>query len=111
MVMVIRREEGLALIVSLLALLLLTALGITLVLATSLETVIAGNFRENQEAFYAADAIIERAMDDLATAGDWRQVLAGSVQSSFIDGPPGLRSLADGSTVELAYVANMANCR
>jgi len=107
----IRREDGFALIVALMALLLLTALSVTLALGTSLETTIAGNFRENQEAFYAADAIIERAMDDLSTAGDWLQVLTGSLQSSFIDGPPGPRSLADRSTVELVQVENMANCR
>ena len=49
----IRREDGLALIVVLMALLLLTALSVALTLATSLESTIAGNFRENQEAFYA----------------------------------------------------------
>src|SRR3990172_4205172 len=106
------RENGVALIIVLMAIVLLTALGVTLTLATSLETTIAGNFRENQEAFYAADAIVERAVDEIATTGDWNALLDGSVRSSFIDGPPsGVRTLSDGSIVDLALVANMANCR
>jgi hypothetical protein len=73
---------------------------------------IAKNFRENAEAFYAADASIERAMNELATTGDWSAVLGGSLRSSFVDGAPnGLRMLPDGSTVDLAAVLNMANCR
>ncbi|MGB7217687.1 MAG: pilus assembly PilX N-terminal domain-containing protein [Vicinamibacterales bacterium] len=106
------REDGVALVVSLMALLLLTAFGVVLTLATSLETMMAGNVRESQEAFYAADAGVEVAMGGLSAAGDWNAVLDGSVQSSFIDGvPTGARTLPDGSTIDLAQVASRANCR
>src|SRR5262245_13082385 len=92
------------------ALLLMTALGVAMVMTTSSETMIANNYRNSSEALYAADAIVERAMDDLLTVSDWNGLLSG-VQSAFVDGPPsGQRRLADGSTIDLAEAVNMANC-
>jgi PilX N-terminal len=107
----IRREDGMAIVIAMMALLLLTALGTALVMTTSTETLIAGNFRNANEGLYAADAAVERAMDDLLTVPDWNQLLSGAVQSAFIDGAPsGARTLPDGSTLDLTQVLNMANC-
>jgi hypothetical protein len=107
----IRREDGVALIIAMMAMLLMTALGVALVLTTSSETMIAGNFRNSQEALYAADAVVERAMGDILTVPDWNKLLDGSTQSAFVDGPPsGTRALPDGSTIDLAQVLNLANC-
>jgi Tfp pilus assembly protein PilX len=107
----IRREDGIALMVAMMAMLLMTALGVALVLTTSSETIIAGNYRNSGEALYAADAVLERAIDDLLTVPDWNSLLTGSVQSAFIDGAPsGARSLPDGSTIDLTQALNMANC-
>lgn len=106
-----RDESGIALIVALMSLLLLTALGMALVLTTSTETMIANNFTTNEEGLYAADAGIERSMQDVLTVGDWNSILAGGVTSAFIDGAPGgLRHLPSGGTVDLTQVLNMANC-
>jgi type IV pilus assembly PilX-like protein len=108
----IRREDGIALIVAMMAMLLMTALGIALVLNTSSETTIAGNFRNSQEALYAADAVVERAMDDILTVADWNKLIDGSTQSAFVDGAPtGPRTLPDGSTIDLTQALNMANCQ
>jgi type IV pilus assembly PilX-like protein len=108
----IRREDGVAMIVAMMAMLLMTALGVALVLTTSSETMIAGNFRNSGEALYAADAVIERAMDDILTVADWNKLLDGSTQSAFVDGPPsGERTLPDGSKIDLMQAANMANCQ
>jgi PilX N-terminal len=105
------KERGAALVTALMALLLLTALGFALVLSTSTETMIAGNFRGGQEALYAADAGVERVMDDLLTVPDWNNILKGNVRSAFVDGSPsGARTLADGSTIDLTQATNMANC-
>src|SRR5256885_4348658 len=107
----IRREDGIALIVAMMAMLLMTALGVALVLTTSSETMIAGNFRNSQEALYAADAVVERAMDDILTVPDWNRLLDGSTQSAFVDGAPsGVRTLPDGSTFDLTQALNLANC-
>ena len=106
-----RREEGMALVVALMAMLLMTALGLALVMTISSETMIAGNFRNSHEALYAADAALERGMDDLLTVPDWNRLLDGSERSAFVDGAPsGSRTLADGSTIDLSQTINMANC-
>jgi len=108
----IQREDGVALLIAMMSLLLLTALGVALVLTSSAETAIADNFRRSQEALYAADAVVERVMKDLAAAPDWNGLLDGSTRSSFVDGAPGgSRLMPDGSTIDLAQAVNMANCR
>lgn len=105
-------EQGVALIAALLALLLIGALGGGLVLATTIETTIAGNYRRAERARAAAESVLARALSDLAAAPDWTLVLAGTQPSSFVDGPPsGSRRLADGSVVSLDLVTSMANCR
>jgi hypothetical protein len=107
----IRREDGIAMIVALMAMMLMTALGVALVLTTSAETMIAHNFRSGQEALYAADAVLERAMDDILTVPDWNTMLAGTTQSAFIDGPPsGTRTLPDGTNIDLGQLLSLANC-
>jgi type IV pilus assembly PilX-like protein len=108
---VIRSERGVSLLIVLMATLLMSALGLGLVLSTSTETMISSNFSNTEEALYAADAGIERVMDDLLTVPDWNTILAGSTRSAFVDGPPsGGRTLADGTTVNLTEATNMANC-
>ena len=106
-----RDERGSALVIALLSLLLLTALGLALTLTTTTETAISANQRMGQEAMNAADAAIERAMQDLLAMPDWNRALSGTEQSSFINGSPGgPRALPDGSTINLTEIANLASC-
>ena len=99
-------------ILALMATLLMSALGAALILTTSSEALIAANFRNAREGAYAADAAVERAMDDLGSIADWNAILDGSIQSAFVDGPPsGVRMLADGSPLDLGQIVNMMNCR
>ncbi len=106
-----RDESGIALIIAMMSLLLLTALGAALMLTTSTETMIAGNFSTSEEGLYSADAGVERAMQDLLTVPDWNSILAGTTTSAFIDGSAGgARTLPDRSTLDLSQVVNMANC-
>lgn len=108
---VARNERGFALIVALMSVLLLTALGLALAMTTMTETMITANYRDGGEAMYAADAGIERVMQDLLTIPDWNRILTGAVQSSFIDGQgSGTRTLPDGSTIDLAVATNLLNC-
>src|SRR5581483_2951388 len=107
----LRREEGLAILAAVLASTLLFALGAALVLLTIAETGTAASFVRSSEAAYAADAIAERVLPELAQMPDWTVVLAGSRRSVMVDGTPdGTRSLADGSIVQLEEVVNLANC-
>lgn len=108
----IRREDGIAMLVAMMAMLLMTALGVALILTTSSETLISSNFRNGQEGLYAADGVVERAMTDLLTVPDWNKLLDGSTQSAFVDGAPsGDRTLADGSLLNLTQALNVANCQ
>jgi Tfp pilus assembly protein PilX len=104
-----RNERGAALIVSLMAMLLLSALGLALVMTTMTETKIAGNYTASQEAMYAADAGIERAMQDVLTVADWNAMLSGAVKSAFVDGSPGNRTVS-GLTFDLNEATNLMNC-
>src|SRR5438874_2307508 len=107
----ISADNGSALVIALMAVLLLTALGLMLVLNTATEVMAAGHFRAAQEAFYAADAAAERVMDELASRADWNTLLRGAERSVFIDGEsPGARTLSDGSTIDLAKATNLLNC-
>jgi hypothetical protein len=104
-------DRGSAIVVAMLSLLLLTALGLALTLTTATETAISANQRMGQEAMNAADAAVERAMQDLLTLPDWNRALSGTEQSSFIDGSPsGTRALPDGTSVNLTELVMLARC-
>ena len=101
-----------ALIVALMAMLFMIALGTALILTTSTESKITRNFRTSSEALYAADAVLERAVDDVLTIPDWNTLLSGVARSAFTDGPPsGARALADGHRIDVGEIVNLANCR
>jgi hypothetical protein len=111
MTRVLHREEGLAILAAVLTSTLLFALGAALLLLTTTETGTAASFVRTSEAAYAADAIAERVLPELARLQDWTAVLNGSRQSALVDGTPdGTRTLADGSLVNLEEVVNLANC-
>jgi hypothetical protein len=104
-------ERGVVLVVTLMAMLVMAALGAGLMLAAATESRITRNFRNNTEALYAADGVLERAVDELRTI-DWNLILSGAARSAFVDGEPrGTRVLADGRTIDLAEVLDDVNCR
>jgi hypothetical protein len=106
-----RDERGVALLVALMSMLLLTALGVGLMMTTMTETMISTNYRDGGEALYAADAGIERVMQDLLTVPDWDRLISGAVRTSFTDGSaPGDRTMPDGSVLNLVSATNMLNC-
>lgn len=109
--MAARGTDGIVLVAALLLMLLLSALGAAFALISSSETLIAANFRDMQEAQYAADAAAERALVDVAAAGDWTLLLNGTVQSTFTDGvPSGTRTVPGGTTIDLTQIVNKDNC-
>ena len=105
------RERGAALIVALMATMLLSALGLALILTTTTETKITGNYTYGQEALYAADGAIERTVQDVLTVPDWNDMLSGAQRSAFVDGlPSGTRTLPNGAVIDLGEATNMINC-
>jgi len=84
-----RKEAGFALILALLALMLLTMLGLTLATTTSSELQIATNYRYSQQAYYNAEAGIEIGKRYLRQT-DWRAILPlpRTYEDIFVDDPP-----------------------
>jgi len=95
-------EDGIALVVTLMATTLLLALSAALVLLTTTETRVVANAHDGVEAFNAADSAVALAVSELRRAADWSGVLAGSTTSALTDGlPSGQRTLADGDLIDL----------
>jgi Tfp pilus assembly protein PilX len=80
-----RSDQGSALIIALVATVLLTSLGLGLVMLSDTETAISNNFRAGNETLYAADAAVERVVQDLLLVPRWNDVLTGVTRSSFVD--------------------------
>ena len=78
-------QRGVAMIVTLLAMVLLSTLGLSLALVSSTEERVASAYRDGAETFYAADALLERVLDDLRQLPDWTPALDGTVTSAFVD--------------------------
>ena len=95
-------EDGIALVVALMATTLLLALCSALVLLTSTETKVAANDHDGAEAFYAADSAVALAVSELRGVVDWSTALSGSITSTLADGlPSGRRTLPDGDVIDL----------
>lgn len=106
----VNAEHGIALVVVLLSMILISALGLALTLLASTETRIAAHHRWSAETFFAADAAVERAILDLSGVGDWTDVLNGAFVSTSVDGAPGVRILTDGSRLDLSEATDVLNC-
>lgn len=96
-------ERGIALIITLMATMLLTALAVALVMVTTTETQIASNYRDGQEALYAADAGVDRVVQDLLMVPRWNDILAGGLRSGFIDTTATPTLPGGGEVLNLAY--------
>lgn len=78
-------EGGSALVITILLTTMLGMLAGAFALLARTETMTAGNVRRAREAVHAADAVIQRAMQELETRA-WNDVLSGAVVSSLTDG-------------------------
>lgn len=102
-------EEGVALIIALMSMMLLTALGAAMIMVSNTETLIADNYRNSQEALYAADAAAERVVQDLLMVPRWNDILSGTAKSAFVDGGiADQKTLPSGGRVTLCCGTNTA---
>lgn len=96
-------HKGAALVVAIMAVALLSALGLSLAVLTDTEVRVASNYAHAHEARNAAEAGLELAVQELLAIADWPGVMAGTTRSAFVDGAPGgERTLSDGSLLNLA---------
>ncbi len=102
-------EQGTALIIALMAMMLLTALGAAVVMVSNTESRIAANYRNSTEALYAADAASERVVQDLLLIPRWNDILGGTAQSGFVDGAmTASKTLPGGGRITLCCGAGTA---
>jgi len=78
-------DRGTAIIIALIATVLLSSLGVGLVLMSNTEGAIASNFRAGSETLYAADAAVERVVQDILLVPRWNDILTGAAKSAFVD--------------------------
>ena len=91
-------SRGAALVIALIAMTLVMALGLSLSVLTSVETRIAGNYSLGLEAKTAAESALEFGIQEVSGLGDWNAILAGTVQTTFVDGLSSVpKDLSDGS--------------
>jgi hypothetical protein len=76
-------DEGIAVVLALVVVLLLAALALATATATDVERMSAASEPNRLAAAYAADAALERAIQDLQAPPDWTTALNGSVTSTL----------------------------
>jgi hypothetical protein len=106
-----RTERGVALIVVLIVMMLLSALGLSLTMVTSTEERVADSYSSGSEAFYAADAALEFAMQELSQVPDWSHVLDGTLTSAFIDSQGSLQQWPGGQARTSGEATALVTCR
>jgi hypothetical protein len=104
-------ERGVALVAALVVLALVSAMGLGLVLTTSLEPAAAANYEQALQARYAAEAGVALAAHELAALSDWNAVLAGLAVSRMLDPTGAEVVLPDGTRRDVARLTSLAGCR
>jgi hypothetical protein len=97
---VVRSEGGAALVIVLVALVLVSALGLGVLFVADTERVISSGSQRSVETLDAADAIAMRVVSDLGLGTTWHDVLAAGALSAFVDSSR-IVSLPFGGTLDL----------
>jgi hypothetical protein len=104
-------QRGAALIAVLAILMLVSAVGLGLVLTTSLEPAIASAHEASLGSGYAAEAGLAIALHELGGIADWNLVLSGQVRSAILQSSIDRRLLLpDGTETDAGSLTNVANC-
>lgn len=103
-------SRGIALVVTLIAMAAFSALGLGLVLTTSVERLTSGNYRDSVDALYAADAALELTVRELSRIADWDAVLAGVERSRFTEGSPAGPRAIGNESLDLSRLTNELTC-
>ncbi len=95
-------ESGIALLIAILTLLLITAIGAGMIMLTNTETSTSANFRDEQTAFFSAKAGIEEVRDRLrpGASNSLSALLPGTLMSQSTD------NCATPATCGVLYVTN-----
>ena len=97
--------RGMALVITMMAMLTLLALTGALVPLASTETAVVANHRRAIQSFYAAEAALEFIVQELRGVPDWDELLTGKVRSRLAGTSSRVR-LADGTVLDLQDATN-----
>ena len=97
----LRNEHGAALLIAITLVLIFGAVAAAVSLNGRLETLVAANFRQGQEAFFVANGALARAIQDLSPLADWTPVLSGATSTFTVGASAGARPLPGGDVVDL----------
>jgi hypothetical protein len=81
-----RSDEGIAVVLALVVVLLLAALAFATVMTTDVERMSAASEPNRLAVAYAADAALDRAIQELQAPPDWTSALGGGVTSALREG-------------------------
>ena len=102
-------DSGVALVIVMMTITLLTALGTALTLGTIAETAVAANYRDATETLYAADAAVEFATQEVAAVADWSDVISEPGRSVFVDGQAGGLRTVGATALDLSEATRDVN--
>ena len=94
-------ERGIALVSSMMALLLLTGMGLAIALSATTETAVSANYRRNEQAFFAADAGVGLTREAL------RIQLNSAIQSAATAAAPNITFPASGQAFDDSQITNI----
>jgi Tfp pilus assembly protein PilX len=113
-------ERGMALLLVLIALLIVTSIGLTMMYSTDTETTINGNYRDEQTAYYASKAGLEEARDRMQTgatntiSANLPTALPGAANGVlYITNPTGSETVAPWTTTNTYFddeICKEVNC-
>ena len=106
-------ERGIAVVATLLALVLVSALGSALLLLSAGETLAAANYRDALLTSYAADAAIEEIVPELQQRDDWNPLLMSpdGIRAAVTTTSSGaMRVMLGGRAIDFAALTVRANC-
>ena len=98
-------ENGIALIVTMMAALLLAALAGVLAPLAMIETAVGVNHRRSVQGLYAAEAALELATAELGSLPDWNGALSGGFRSAFRSGALA-PAMPGGERIDLSVIAD-----
>ena len=104
-------DRGIALLITLLAISLFSALGLALSLSSAVDRMAAANHEQAVHLLNMADAALELSARDLGALPDWNAVLDGRALSSLVDGTPdGIRRPFPDTVIDLTGLTNDLTC-
>ena len=103
-------QAGVALVIVLLAIGLLSATAMGLALSSTIGRLTGANLDESVMLANASESALELAARELAMIANWDSVLAGVLASTLIDGAPGPRVVAPGVVIDLVTMTNQLTC-